>query len=71
MTLGSLSGLGFIPPICDGWGRKVGVVIGSVIVLLGVGLQAGALSYDMFLASRFLIGMGMGEERICPQMRLY
>lgn len=59
MTLGSLSGLGFIPPICDNWGRKPGVIIGSVIVLLGVGLQAGAANYDMFLGSRFVIGFGM------------
>jgi MFS family permease len=54
MTLGSLSGLGFIPPICDGWGRKAGVVIGSLVTLLGVGLQAGAVNYDMFLGSRFM-----------------
>lgn len=53
MTLGSLSGLAFIPPICDNWGRRPGVVIGSLIVLLGVGLQAGAANYDMFLGSRF------------------
>jgi MFS family permease len=42
MTLGSLGALPFIPPICDKWGRKMGIYIGSVLVLLGVGLQAGA-----------------------------
>lgn len=50
MTLGSLGALPFIPPICDRWGRKAGIVIGSLIVFLGVGLQAGANSFDMFIA---------------------
>lgn len=59
MTLGSLAGLPLIPPICDKWGRKIGVIIGSLIVLLGVGLQAGAVNYEMFLMSRFVIGLGM------------
>lgn len=59
MTLGSLSALGFIPPICDKLGRKPGVLIGCFIVLLGVGMQAGAVNYEMFLALRFFIGFGM------------
>lgn len=60
MTLGSLGALPFIPPICDKWGRKAGIIIGSVFVLLGVGLQAGARNFDMFIAGRFVIGFGMG-----------
>lgn len=59
MTLGSLAALPFIPPICDKLGRKWGVMIGSFIILLGVGLQAGAANYEMFLAGRFFIGFGM------------
>lgn len=59
MTLGSLGALPFIPPICDKLGRKFGIIIGSVIVLLGVGLQTGANSFDMFIAGRFVIGFGM------------
>ena len=50
----------FIPPICDKFGRKAGIIVGSVLVLLGVGLQAGANNFDMFIAGRFVIGFGMG-----------
>lgn len=60
MTLGSLGALPFIPPIIDRYGRKAGIVFGSVLVLLGVGLQAGANNFDMFIAGRFVIGFGMG-----------
>lgn len=59
MTVGCFVGLPLLSPICDHLGRKYGVLIGSLIVCLGVGLQAGATSFGMFLAARFLIGMGM------------
>jgi MFS family permease len=61
MTLGSIGALAFIPPIIDRWGRKSGIYIGSMIVFLGVGLQAGASNFDMFIAGRFLLGFGMSE----------
>ena len=64
MTLGSLAGLPAISPLCDKWGRKIGAVIGSVLVLLGVGLQAGSVNYEMFLMSRFVIGFGMAVGAI-------
>ena len=59
MTLGSLGALIFIPPICDKLGRKWGIYIGSVFVLMGTGLQSGANNFNMFIAGRFIIGFGM------------
>ncbi|KAJ5974331.1 hypothetical protein N7481_011541 [Penicillium waksmanii] len=58
-SLGSIIGLPFIPPLLDRYGRKSGIVVGSLIVVLGLGLQSGALNLGMFVASRFLIGFGM------------
>lgn len=59
MSLGSFIGLFFVPCVCDTLGRKRGVILGSVIVVGGVALQAGAANYEMFLASRFVLGLGM------------
>jgi MFS family permease len=58
MSLGSLLGLFFVPYLVDRWGRKAGVVLGCVIMLLAVGLQAGAQNFGMFVAARLLLGFG-------------
>lgn len=58
MSLGSLIGLFFVPYLIDWAGRRSGILIGSMIMLLGVGLQAGARNFGMFIASRLLIGFG-------------
>lgn len=59
MSFGSLIGLPFCPPIVDRFGRKIGILVGSIFLLLGVGLQAGANGFGMFVAGRFLLGFGM------------
>lgn len=58
MSLGSLIGLFFVPYLIDRWGRKSGVTIGCVIMLIAVGLQTGARNFGMFVAARLLLGFG-------------
>lgn len=58
MSLGSLIGLFFVPYLVDRWGRKCGVVIGCLVMLLAVGLQTGARNFGMFVAARLLLGFG-------------
>lgn len=58
MSIGSLVGLFFTPYIIDIWGRKFGVALGSVIMLLAVGLQTGANSLGMFIGARIVLGIG-------------
>lgn len=58
MSLGSLIGLFFTPYIIDWWGRKVGLALGSFIMLLAVGLQSGAQNFGMFVAARIVLGFG-------------
>lgn len=58
MSLGSLIGLFFVPYIIDAFGRRSGILVGSLIMCLGVGLQAGATTFGMFVASRLLLGFG-------------
>ncbi|XXH05836.1 hypothetical protein Hte_012274 [Hypoxylon texense] len=41
------------------FGRRWSIMVGSLILCLGAGLQAGARSSDMFLASRWVLGFGI------------
>jgi MFS family permease len=58
MSVGSLVGLLLLPFALDKWGRKPGIVVGSVFLLVGVAVQAGSTSFGMFVGGRFLVGLG-------------
>ncbi|KAH6891520.1 general substrate transporter [Thelonectria olida] len=46
--------------LCDIFGRRYPICGGSLIIILGSILQAASINYGMFVASRFLIGFGLG-----------
>jgi MFS family permease len=46
--------------LCDWFGRRVPIFIGSIIIVLGSAIQAASTNYAMFVASRFVIGFGLG-----------
>lgn len=58
MSLGSLCGLFIVPYLIDWSGRKMGLAIGSIVMLLAVGLQSGAQNFGMFVAARIILGFG-------------
>ncbi|GFF50031.1 hypothetical protein IFM58399_08706 [Aspergillus lentulus] len=58
MSLGSLIGLFIVPYLIDWAGRKIGLVIGCLVMLLAVGLQSGARNFGMFVAARIILGFG-------------
>ncbi|KAH9939461.1 general substrate transporter [Amylocystis lapponica] len=58
-NIGSLSGYPFAPYISDGLGRRRSIWIGATIMLIGVGVQAGAHNLGMFIGARFCIGFGL------------
>lgn len=58
MSLGSLMGLFVVPYMIDYAGRKAGLVVGSLLMLLAVGLQSGARNFGMFVAARIILGLG-------------
>ncbi|KAJ1331980.1 hexose transporter-like protein [Microdochium nivale] len=58
MSLGSLIALPMTPYLIDYAGRRSGVAIGCVIMLVAVGLQSGAQNFGMFVAARMLLGFG-------------
>jgi MFS family permease len=62
----------FAGPVGDSLGRKMTILIGSVIFLLGGGLQTGASSINHMYSGRCLAGVGYvcpaahPEERMIP-----
>jgi sugar porter (SP) family MFS transporter len=57
-SVGALFALIFLPFTQDWVGRKPTMVFGGLVLLVGVGLQAGARDFQMFVAARFIIGFG-------------
>lgn len=59
MSVGSLVALPAVPYIADGFGRRMGILTGCIIMIIGVILQSAAMKFGMFVAARFLIGFGV------------
>jgi MFS family permease len=59
MSVGSLVALAPAPYIADYMGRRMGILIGCLIMVLGVVLQSAAVNLGMFTAARFFIGFGV------------
>ena len=57
-TGGGFFGAAFAGPIGDRLGRKMTILIGAVIFLLGGGLQTGAQNLGYLYAGRCLAGVG-------------
>jgi MFS family permease len=58
--MGSIIGCLFLQPIPDRWGRKSGILIGSIVCLLGVIMQSAAQNIATFVVGRIFIGIGNG-----------
>lgn len=59
MSIGSLVALPIVPYIADGLGRRWGIIIGCIIMVLGVVLQSISVNFKMFIAARFFLGFGI------------
>ncbi|KAF3014327.1 hypothetical protein E8E15_002782 [Penicillium rubens] len=57
-TIGGVSALPFVGIILDTWGRRSGMFLGSVGVIVGTILGGTANKMDQLLASRFFLGWG-------------
>ncbi|KAI1501684.1 major myo-inositol transporter iolT [Biscogniauxia marginata] len=58
-SLGALMAIPFIPTVSQYLGRRWTIMSASLVMCMGAGLQAGARSVDMFLASRWVLGFGI------------
>lgn len=59
MSVGSLCALPAVPYAADILGRRIGIMIGCLIMILGVILQSISINIKMFIAARFFIGFGV------------
>lgn len=60
--IGSVCALPFVGPAIDTWGRRVGMFIGSLLVILGTiicGTTISNASVHQFMGGRFLLGFGV------------
>lgn len=59
MSIGSLSAIPFVPYCADGLGRRMAILTGCIIMMVGVVLQSISSGFGMFLGARFLLGFGI------------
>ncbi|KAI5457552.1 general substrate transporter [Mariannaea sp. PMI_226] len=57
-NIGGLASLPFCGPLNDFYGRRWGILVGCVFVIIGTCVQAPAVNSGMFLGGRFLCGFG-------------
>ncbi|KZO94420.1 MFS transporter [Calocera viscosa TUFC12733] len=58
-AIGSIIALPIVPWTNDYYGRKPSIIIGSIIMLVGVALQAASVHIAMFFVARLLLGIGI------------
>lgn len=59
MAVGSITAIPFVPYAADLLGRRMGILVGCIIMLVGVVLQSISAGFGMFLGARFLLGFGV------------
>lgn len=52
-SIGGLAGLPVAPYMSDRLGRRLTIVIGCLIMILGAGIQTGSTTVGMFIGARF------------------
>ncbi|KAF7556060.1 hypothetical protein G7Z17_g1761 [Cylindrodendrum hubeiense] len=63
-SLGGAIAMFIAPWICDQFGRRMPMMIGSFIIIASTMGQAWALSFTMFSAFKMLLGIGIGLSQI-------
>ncbi|KAF4468584.1 Major facilitator superfamily domain general substrate transporter [Fusarium albosuccineum] len=59
LGLGCIIATPLISMVGDRWGRRMGIFVGAVIMLIGGIIQGASVHIAMFLISRFVIGFGL------------
>lgn len=52
----------FVPYMADHWGRKRMLIIGDCILFIGIAIQTSSVNMGMFIASRFIGGVGASSD---------
>ncbi|KAJ3093369.1 hypothetical protein HK100_006647 [Physocladia obscura] len=59
LQIGSIIGCFFVGLVSDNIGRRGGMLVGSVIIIIGVILELATSNLNIFILGRFLIGFGV------------
>jgi MFS family permease len=57
--IGGVVALPFVGPVLDGFGRRVGMLSGSALIVVGTIIQGLSHSSGQFMGGRFLLGFGV------------
>ncbi|KAH7338561.1 general substrate transporter [Rhizoctonia solani] len=68
-SIGALCATPFAPYLTDTFGRRIGILVGAIIVLMAAALQAATQNLGMFIGARFLIGFGSTFTPCLPTHR--
>ncbi|KAK1783639.1 general substrate transporter [Copromyces sp. CBS 386.78] len=68
--IGSIGSIPFVPLLTDNFGRKVPIIIGCVIMIVGAVLQAVSKNLDTFMGGRTMLGFGNSLAQIASPMLL-
>lgn len=67
-SVGQVVGLPLVPLLADGIGRKWTILLGSFLIFIGVVIQTVSVNIGMFIAARFVIGLGICYTQSCSPM---
>ena len=62
MPLGAVAGALILSPSNEYLGRRMSIIASCILYTVGAALEAGAISFGMIFAGRFVLGMGVGLE---------
>ncbi|KAI1038096.1 hypothetical protein LB503_012090 [Fusarium chuoi] len=62
MPLGAVGGALLLSPANEYFGRKGAIIISIILYTIGAALEAGSINFGMIVASRVILGLGVGLE---------
>ncbi|TAQ84379.1 hypothetical protein B7494_g7296 [Chlorociboria aeruginascens] len=62
VPLGAVGGALLLGPINEAVGRRMAIIISLILYTIGAALEAGSISFGMMVASRVILGLGLGLE---------
>lgn len=68
--IGSVSSIAIVPFFTDRFGRKIPIIIGCIIMIVGAVMQGAGSSLGVFMGGRFLLGFGNSFAQLSSPMLL-
>ncbi|THH08760.1 hypothetical protein EW145_g2484 [Phellinidium pouzarii] len=63
-TIGQMAGSLWAGPLCDRYGRRAGMFVGCVVIMLGSAIISSSMERGQFIGGRFILGMGIAVATI-------